>query len=292
MAGQMKQAVADVVMPIVCDDVVEWYDVLLESKKDVNDMTKSMPMRPPYPVTWLEMAGRLGNQGNIAPVAVEIRSGEVTAMRRAWRMMAAKRGITESKHLTMDGMLQGVNAVSLNLFLGTQGASQQEQEARRAAPQKPRFAGSAITGCDENWVRKGGWVCAPVGPPGPDGEYTLQSWLGLARHALSLFHLKNAEVVPFGNRAQRKQNVRGPLGVVVRELVIAPLRRTIRTVRLFREENPGQPLPAHYRRGHFKVFTQARPLLGKHVGAYWWEPCWPGSEHMGIVLHDRARIAV
>lgn len=43
----------------------------------------------------------------------------------------------------------------------------------------------------------------------------------------------------------------------------------------------------HLVRGHFKTFTPERPLLGKHVGTYWWQPMLRGTEQR-IVLKDYA----
>jgi hypothetical protein len=30
--------------------------------------------------------------------------------------------------------------------------------------------------------------------------------------------------------------------------------------------------------------------MGKHVGTFWWEPHLRGSEQVGIIVHDQARI--
>lgn len=42
----------------------------------------------------------------------------------------------------------------------------------------------------------------------------------------------------------------------------------------------------HIRRGHFKNFTEERPLLGKHVGTYWWEMHTAGNKDQGSVVKD------
>lgn len=42
----------------------------------------------------------------------------------------------------------------------------------------------------------------------------------------------------------------------------------------------------HLVRGHFKTFTPERPLLGKHVGTYWWSPNVRGKEEHGVVVKD------
>lgn len=50
-------------------------------------------------------------------------------------------------------------------------------------------------------------------------------------------------------------------------------------------QNPG--LNAyHFCRGHFKRFTAERPLLGRHVGTYWWEAQARGRRENGEVIKD------
>lgn len=42
----------------------------------------------------------------------------------------------------------------------------------------------------------------------------------------------------------------------------------------------------HICRGHFKRFTPEKPLLGKHVGIYWWPMMLRGSKEEGVVVKD------
>lgn len=44
--------------------------------------------------------------------------------------------------------------------------------------------------------------------------------------------------------------------------------------------------PLHICRGHFKNFTAEKPLLGQHVGTYWWEAHTRGGIDGGAVLKD------
>lgn len=50
-------------------------------------------------------------------------------------------------------------------------------------------------------------------------------------------------------------------------------------------QNPGI-MPYHFCRGHFKRFTAEKPLLGRHVGTYWWEAQARGSKKQGEVIKD------
>jgi len=42
----------------------------------------------------------------------------------------------------------------------------------------------------------------------------------------------------------------------------------------------------HLCRGHFKEYTTDHPLLGKHVGLYWWQPHVRGQNRDGIVIKE------
>lgn len=48
----------------------------------------------------------------------------------------------------------------------------------------------------------------------------------------------------------------------------------------------GAPIPLHMVRGHFKTFTPAAPLLGRHVGTYWWDSAIRGDQRHGIRSKD------
>ncbi len=42
----------------------------------------------------------------------------------------------------------------------------------------------------------------------------------------------------------------------------------------------------HLCRGHFKTYTEAKPLFGSIVGRFWWQPCVRGHKEKGVVLKD------
>lgn len=45
-------------------------------------------------------------------------------------------------------------------------------------------------------------------------------------------------------------------------------------------------MPHHQVRGHFKTFTAERPLMGQHVGTYWWGWQVRGNKKNGITVTD------
>ncbi|AEJ93129.1 hypothetical protein FDG57_gp050 [Mycobacterium phage Mutaforma13] len=45
-------------------------------------------------------------------------------------------------------------------------------------------------------------------------------------------------------------------------------------------------MPLHRVRGHFKTFTEAAPLMGKHTGTYWWGWQVRGNKKNGVIVSD------
>jgi len=68
-------------------------------------------------------------------------------------------------------------------------------------------------------------------------------------------------------------------------LEIDSLTRRVKALRQSGEASTkGQAL--HLCRGHFKTFTVQKPLLGKHVGTYWWDHQVRGSADEGTIHKD------
>lgn len=44
----------------------------------------------------------------------------------------------------------------------------------------------------------------------------------------------------------------------------------------------------HLCRGHFKLYTEENPLLGKYTGRYWWQPHARGNRRRGVAMKDYA----
>lgn len=45
-------------------------------------------------------------------------------------------------------------------------------------------------------------------------------------------------------------------------------------------------MPVHLCRGHFKEYTEERPLFGRVTGRFWWQPCARGNAQRGVVIKD------
>jgi hypothetical protein len=42
----------------------------------------------------------------------------------------------------------------------------------------------------------------------------------------------------------------------------------------------------HLMRGHFKTYTEEKPLFGHIIGRFWWQPCVRGRNKRGVVMKD------
>lgn len=102
--------------------------------------------------------------------------------------------------------------------------------------------------------------------------------------AVGLMNCKNVTVerqVPAGSRSSSK-NVR------------KAAKLDFHTIRLPGSTSPGLslgnstygPISQHRVRGHFKTFTAEAPLMGKHVGTYWWGWQIRGKSADGVVVSD------
>lgn len=110
--------------------------------------------------------------------------------------------------------------------------------------------------------------------------------MAVAGLALSLINCKNVEV-PESGRAELRRS-----GAEKRR---KEPRRTIRYHTIILPGGGSQHDAAtgghratalHRVRGHFKTFTTERPLMGKHVGTYWWGWQVRGKGENGMVVSD------
>jgi len=269
-------------MPIVIDDILAYHDRMIDLGRDVREVVEGQVMRPPYPQTWLE--GRaLREDETIDPlVGVALLCMEMSRERAEREIAILNR--RSGARAQMAG--SGGNVVCVEVLLGSSHAAV--------------FAGCGFIPVDDEWRRTREHMVyvlpSEYGMPSPGGGFDAgntadqaAAWFTIAMHALTLFHVKNATLAGISNRRDRRRDEQAGLPhVVVRELVIAPLRRSLEAIR--RAKSESGEIPFHLCRGHFKTFTGTAPLLGRFVGTYWWEPHWRGSEHVGAVLHDRAEL--
>lgn len=92
--------------------------------------------------------------------------------------------------------------------------------------------------------------------------------------AVCFMHAKNATLtyVHPNVKLNRRRVGRGYKPILsYRVLEVAPIRRVLEQSRLAHEKGTDIQLALHRCRGHFKTYTSAAPLLGRHVGTWFWE---------------------
>lgn len=118
-----------------------------------------------------------------------------------------------------------------------------------------------------------------------DHETLMFNYLVTVGVALSLINCKNVSTaatgkLSIGRSGRQKRNGASPKSVQYHTIVL-PGGGT---------ESDGKgghrATALHRVRGHFKTFTAERPLLGQHVGTYWWGWQVRGDANNGIVISD------
>jgi hypothetical protein len=104
--------------------------------------------------------------------------------------------------------------------------------------------------------------------------------------ANSLATCKNVRFVQDESGRSRAKRLRKEhRGLVWHRLVIQPARS--RVARAATGSAAEELLTRmHLARGHFKTYTEEKPLLGKNVGTWWWSPHVRGDAAIGHVVKD------
>ena len=113
---------------------------------------------------------------------------------------------------------------------------------------------------------------------------TCISLLTPALYALQLLNCKNVRQVESSNHEGLSKRERKSVFREDFHILDVPLINRIANGEI--EIGIGGKCPLHTVRGHFKTFTAEKPLLGRHVGMYWWEDYVRGSIKNGIVSKE------
>ncbi len=109
--------------------------------------------------------------------------------------------------------------------------------------------------------------------------------LYVALFALGLLHCKNVKTIERGGQPAfvkgRHHNHKWMRRHHV--LQIHPLQDINNSKSLQLSE---KTISFHFCRGHFKTYTEEKPLFGKYIGTYWWNSHTRGSYEIGIVTKD------
>lgn len=126
--------------------------------------------------------------------------------------------------------------------------------------------------------------------PPKDEEHMLGGCVELVKPllmAISLMHCKNVVIkdVEHPPKLQRARQKRGKSPLVnYKVLDIKPFHEMVRRKTGRSDTGPGKAI--HIMRGHFKTYTPEKPLMGRHVGTYFWESHVRGKKERGVVVKD------
>lgn len=100
----------------------------------------------------------------------------------------------------------------------------------------------------------------------------------------TLLNCKNIEqvVVP----AKKKKKGRKVTGTPSYSYKVLKINRNSKKYSSESKSTTDETNRLHLCRGHFKTFTEAKPLLGKAVGTYWWQPQLRGNSKKGTIEKD------
>jgi len=109
-------------------------------------------------------------------------------------------------------------------------------------------------------------------------------YAGPAFLAISFMHCKNIRIVSQGKGTNTGKRNRHTAKIRFHTLQIDPIRKILETEGNIKQN--GLKLSMHLCRGHFKNFTDDKPLFGKITGTYWWNSQVRGKVQNGIVMKD------
>jgi predicted DNA-binding protein len=121
-----------------------------------------------------------------------------------------------------------------------------------------------------------------------EGElyYTMMQHMCMANCFLRLINCKNieAEIIEPPTKLNKSRQRKGKKPFLSYKVLTinAPGQGRAGSVPI----GTGTTPRVHLCRGHFKTYTDDKPLLGKHTGTYWWQPLVRGDKKKGVVMKD------
>ncbi len=104
--------------------------------------------------------------------------------------------------------------------------------------------------------------------------------------AISFMHCKNVELRNEAppRKLMKRAAERGHPLCSYKVLDIIPLKQTLHREGI--SEAPGIKKALHLCRGHFKTYTEEKPLLGRAVGTFFWPQHLRGGKEHGVIVKD------
>lgn len=141
------------------------------------------------------------------------------------------------------------------------------------------FIGQGVAEASDNpFKQKSPGIVASVYEPQDPGRAVAIELVNRVLFALALVNCRNVSLRE--RKAPRGAAGAGPVGAAFHEVVIDGSARGSNTAGA---DSDKETVRRHLARGHFKTFTEDAPLLGKHVGTYWWGWQLRGQEGRGVI---------
>ena len=272
------------VVPVIADEVWQLF-ALADEEYSIHDLAPTLgPVRPPFPTMWVE--GRFPSR-IIVPGLGDIPS----PFRYSGALVTS--GPSKLAHLPVRGEKHSVttNVDDAMMFL-LEGYQDQvalvfgvvEDNYRKLHEFRASFGFASHDGRFEVTPSEESWRI--WGPDEPDllqglGICTLNPLL----LTMSFMHCKNVRmeeepVPPALARANARRGHPEPFATWHR-LRVPSLNEGLRAA----HNSRGAVLPLHLVRGHFKTYTEEKPLFGKLTGTWWWNWAAKGSAEAGTRGH-------
>ena len=262
-----------------------WFeDMALETNIhiDMQRRLDGLPLRPPFPCTWIEWD-------------IPLRIQDVTEPGLDWLTTTdgafviyneqdeTTRCLICCKSDTRPLMLGGVTLFSNGTLDSPDNLSPLEEGAQQVIDAMLSPVGKFIA---HRAYKKHNF--------NPDGLTSQQKALAYFMHtgavqtitlALRMFHVKNMEIVADrpAKRSKKQRRVKPEQRIKWHTIKVRPQGKQYRHA-------DGNSLPTlsamHLVRGHFKTYSAERPLFGKYVGTYWHQAHTRGNIEAGEVAKD------
>lgn len=207
------------------------------------------PQRIPFPQLWIEFAVPQAESESLAPVAAYVMETDYGYGICFFRLMP-------------DGQVYATMLVE-QISVNDEGI---------------------VTGMQCEWALDDR---ASMDDPAEEDEFAMVHLSLPVMWAIGLMNCRNVHTVEVRPEPRRTKKQRRPrrAGVSYHTIVLPSVRYSA-TAAVNPERGSLSDQPLHMVRGHTKTYTAEAPLLGKHVGTYWWGYQVRGSKENGEIISD------
>jgi hypothetical protein len=256
-----------------------------EAEDPIRELLLNVPIRPPYEMTWFEWVNPSGEEmGVMTGSATNYDIGKLA------KQFGDRIALLEPRDREeLDGMITLKRCVLFEVF-----ARWTIVQTDGSWDESLTWLGTSIAPCDEAWGLSGGFIYLMSKQNRELSAPQIESWTGAMRaivtrcaFALGLCHTRNCSLDPIQlTRAERRRNLKDGLpDIITRSLVLGPIQRYLALLRSS-DGSEATTLRLHRCRGHFKTFTAEHPLMGKHIGRFWWMPHLRGDPDKGLTIQE------